>query len=235
VPWITVDGAHILIGEPGQEGTRAEQIKAALASKRGGAKVEEGKPKDKPRKLTTSEKADRLKKGKPLTGLSEKAKRAQASQAKTDGEVQTYTKANEDRLAQRLGGKSYPDNGPTDVESQIGNKTRGTELKTLVHGKNDKVTMKKDALARKYAWEKENHSKMETVILDHRDRFAGGKNAAHYSGHEIYYKRGLGSLRISSMHKVKDDAELKQLQATPYHKLPAAAQGTMVGHEKGFL
>ena len=233
MPWVTIDGAHILIGEDagdaGKSRLRADRRRDRQAAS------QTGRRKPVAHVLTASEKADRLAKGKPLTGLSDKARLAQISQTKTGKEEQDYCKPMEAKLAARLGGKAYPDNGPTDVETKYGGKTKGTELKTLVQGKNDRINMKPTALARKYEWEKANKSKMETVILDHRDRFSGGKNAALYSGHEIYYKRGLGNLRIGSMYKVKDDAELKRLQATPYKQLPKKAQGIMVGHERGWL
>jgi hypothetical protein len=180
-------------------------------------------------KMTAKEKADRIKKGKPLTGLSVKAARAQKNAVKTDKTVQDYTKANEHVFAKRMGGESFPDTEPADVHLQIGGKTHGLELKTLTHGKNDKITMSKSAIARKVAWEKVEGTMMNTVALDHRDVFAGGKNAALHSGHEIYYMRGVGSPRIKNMYKVKDEAELHKLLRTPYDKLPPAAQGPIRG------
>jgi hypothetical protein len=170
---------------------------------------------------------DREKKGKPKE-LSEKAALAQKHMSITDKRIQDYTKANENVFANRVGGKSFPDNDPIDVHvpgGGVGGKDAGIELKTLTHGKNDKITMSSSALGRKDAWEKSNKSQMHTVALDHRDRFAAGENAALHSGHEIYYKRGVGSFRIGSMHKVANEAELRTLMKTPYDKLPKAAQG----------
>jgi hypothetical protein len=184
---------------------------------------------------TEKAKLDRLKKGKPEEYKSEKARRAAENQSITDKSTQDYTKANENTFANRIGGKSFPDNDPIDIHvpgGGVGGKDAGIELKTLTHGKNDKITMSSGALERKDAWESESKTQMHTVALDHRDRFGEGKNASLYSGHEIYYKRGVGSFRISSMYKVKDEAELKLLLKTPYDKLPKAAQGPVRGVKK---
>lgn len=180
--------------------------------------------------MTAKEKADRVKKGKPLEYASEKAARAAKHQNKTDGKIQEYTKANEARFAARIGGVSFPDNEPADVEVKVARRTHGIEMKTVTHGKNDKITMKASAIARKVEWEKAHGTQMHTVTLDHRDRGIGGPGAkALHSGHEIYYKRGVGSFRIGQMHKVKDETELKKLMAMPYDKLPPAAQGPKRG------
>jgi hypothetical protein len=227
MPWVTINGEHILIGE-------GESVKEAFAKrKQQASKDKQTKGETPARKLTAKEKADRLSKGKPLTGLSEKALRAQATQNKTDAEVQQYTKANEFAFAKRLGGdaKAFDDNGPTDIEMTHGGKLHGFEVKTLTHGKNDRVNMKPDALERKFDWETANTSKMHAVILDHRDKFAEGRNADIHSGHEIYYKRGLGNLRIGAMMKVRDEDHLKELMTTPYKNLPKQAQGIIRPHE----
>jgi hypothetical protein len=178
-------------------------------------------------KIDKSKQSDRERKGKPKI-LSDKAALAQKHMSITDKTTQDYTKANEHVFASRMGGKSFPDNDPIDVSVKgggVGGKDAGIELKTLTHGKNDKITMTSGALARKEAWEKQNDSQMHTVALDHRDRFEGGKNATLHSGHEIYYKRGVGSFRIGTMYKAKDETELKTLIRTPYDRLPKAAQG----------
>jgi hypothetical protein len=180
--------------------------------------------------MTAKEKADRVAKGKPVKYASEKARRAARHQNKTDGKIQEYTKNNERVFADRMGGKSFPDNEPVDVEMKVGGKEHGIELKTITHGTNDKVTMKASAIERKVEWEKEHGTQVHTVVLDHRDKGIGGEGSkALHSGHEIYYKRGVGSFRIGTMLKVKDEAALKKLMATTYDKLPAAAQGPKRG------
>ena len=181
---------------------------------------------------TEKAKLDRLKKGKPEEYKSEKARRAAENQSLTDKSIQDYTKANEHVFANRVGGKSFPDNDPIDVHvagGGVGGTDAGIELKTLTHGKNDKITMSSAALGRKDKWEAENKSQMHTVALDHRDKTG---NASLHSGHEIYYKRGVGSFRIGSMYKCKDMAELRVLLKTPYDKLPKAAQGPIRGIKK---
>jgi hypothetical protein len=194
-------------------------------------------------KPSAKAKLDRLKKGKPAEYKSEKAKRAAANQQVTDGPVQQYTKANEANFAARLGrgAKAFPDNGPVDIELKANGKTQGIELKTLVTGKNDKLTMatkpkpyeKKSAIERKTDWQDANGTTVHSVALDHRDRaihegvHIGNKEL--HSGHEIYYKRGTGSFRIGAMHKVQDVDELHKLIAMPYDKLPKKAQGDQRG------
>ena len=165
--------------------------------------------------------SDRERKGKPAI-LSAKAQKAQAHQTKTTAVHQTYAKGNEFTFAKRMEGSAFADNGPVDVELKIGNQTHGIELKTITHGKNDKITMKGEALERKAAYKKEG-KELHTVVLDHRDRF--GETPHLHSGHEMYYKRGAGSYRLGSMHKVKNEAELKELMAMPNDQLPVAARG----------
>jgi hypothetical protein len=70
----------------------------------------------------------------------------------------------------------------------------GIEVKTLVNGKNEKITMSKDALGRKLAEQRADGIKAYTVVVDRR---AGG-----LSGRATYYYReGLGSFRLGSMTK----------------------------------
>lgn len=163
-------------------------------------------------KMTAKELADRVKKGKPPEYVSEKARRAAENQNKTDKTVQDYTKNNEHVMAKRLGGKSFPDNDPADIHVTLKDGSmRGLELKTLTHGKNDKVTMKGSALARKVGLQKETGNTMYTLVADHRDRFEGGKNKHLYSGNELYLKAGTGSFRVGTMYPVKNIAEAKRL------------------------
>jgi hypothetical protein len=178
-----------------------------------GQKKEEKKAKPAAKKSSDQPKSkeqmtDRERKGKPAV-LSEKAQRAQDNQTKTTREHQQYAKENEFKFAERLKGKAFADNGPIDVEIKLAGKTHGVELKTLTHGKNDKVTMKGEALDRKVKWEKETGGTIHTFVLDHRDKF--GETADLHSGHEIYYKRGAGSFRINAMTKVRDEKHALQL------------------------
>jgi hypothetical protein len=168
-------------------------------------------------------KASRVPEKKPLT----KAERAKAAYRPSNTQEQRYAEAQEAVLAHKLGGEQSSDNKPADVTVPTkGGGLHGVEVKTVVSAQNDKITMKKEAVDRKVAWEKEAPGRtFHTVVLDHRDRFNGGENAAFHSGHEIYYKRGVGAFRVGTMQKVKDTAELKRLMDTPFDKLPAAARG----------
>ena len=157
---------------------------------------------------------------------SAKAERAKAAYKASNADEQRYAEVQEVRLAESIGGKSLPDNEAIDVHVKGKSGEHGLELKTMVSGKNDKITMKASAVARKVAWEKEAAGRtMHTVVLDHRDKFGSGENAALHSGHEIYYKRGVGAFRIGTMHKVKDHEELLRILDMPESELPVAARG----------
>jgi Phage portal protein len=207
-------------------------------AKRQRRKAKKRKPGEKRQhKPTAKAKLDRLKKGKSVEYKSVKAQRAADHQTLTTGREQKYTKANESAMAARIGGESFADNGAVDITVKIGKQTHGIELKTLVQGKNDKVTMaakpkpyeKESAIDRKVKWQNENGTTVHTVVADHRDKFAGGENKELHSGNELYYKRGTGSFRIGAMHPVKDIGELHTLMKTPYDKLPKKAQGDQRG------
>jgi HK97 family phage portal protein len=163
----------------------------------------------------------------PEPPVSAKSERAKANYKKANKAEQDYGEGQEVHLAKSLGGKPLADNEATDVEvPKAGGKgLHGVEVKTLVSQKNDKITMKKEAIDRKVKWEKTPGNTMHTVVLDHRDKFNGGENASLHSGHEIYYRRGVGSFRVGQMYKVKDVAELKVLMDMPRNKLPKAAKG----------
>ena len=218
---------------------RQKAKKQAELANKTGAGGGGGKPSAK-REHSPSAKAalDRVKKGKPVDYKSDKARKAAESAGPTDAEVQRYTKANEFTLAKKIGGQAFPDNGPVDVTKTLDDKKHhGVELKTLIYGKNDKVTMAvkpksyedKSAIERKVDFQNEHNTTVHTVIDDHRDRFRGGENKHLYSGNALYYKRGTGSFRLGSMHPVKDHAHLVELMNTPYDKLPAKAKGDRRG------
>ncbi|GAH37146.1 unnamed protein product, partial [marine sediment metagenome] len=91
---------------------------------------------------------------------------------------------NEVRVSDALkGSKRLGDNEPMDVI--LGN--NGIEVKSIIGGKNPKITMHQDSLARKKAWAKANKSKLHTVVLQ---------------GDDVYYRKGCGSFRLSSMEKI---------------------------------
>ena len=161
--------------------------------------------------------------------------RAAAGRVATKNE-QNYAKANEFMFADKLGGSAMPDNEPVDVlyqDPKNPSVLHGIELKTIVNGQNDKITMKGDALARKAEWLKRKKpsnleeaaqgSKIDwskvkrrvihTVVLDHRHLFADGANKQYYSGHEVWYRNGVGSFRVKGMDKVQSLNELKKTLA----------------------
>jgi len=97
-------------------------------------------------------------------------------------------------LGSQLGALGIPrtgDNLPFDLYG----KGYGIECKMILRGKNEKITMSKDALGRKLAEQRAEGLKAFTVVVDRR---TGG-----LEGRATYYvKQGLGSFRLSSMTKV---------------------------------
>lgn len=195
---------------------------------------------------TPEEKAKLASKGqkKSPRQMSEKASKAKASHHMIDGKVQRYAEEhNEPRFAKAMGGVSFPDSEAVDVviADNRGVAAHGIELKTVVDNKNNKITMKRSAMERKWQWEKKNKATYHTVVLDDSAVFeAKGKveglhpkeqadkygKAHDESKRRIFYRRGVGSFRIGGMHECKDMAELKKLLAMPDDKLPEAAQRT---------
>ena len=141
-------------------------------------------------------------------------------------EKQQYAEQNEVELAKHLGGYSLEDNEPPDiiVPNKSGKGHQPIELKTMLDNDRDRITIHADSLERKQKYAADNKTTFHTVVLDHRDRFAGGVNAHQHSGHEIYYRRGLGSYKLSAMYKVKDHAELNRLIHMSNSKLPLGAR-----------
>jgi hypothetical protein len=160
---------------------------------------------------------------------SERALRAQRSYRACNAAEQRYSVAQEKVFASAIGGTHMADNQPIDVTAPRASTKglHGFEVKTLVNQKNDKITMKREAIDAKVAWSRANKGVLHTVVLDHRDRFDGGANASLHSGGEVYYSRGIGALRLSSMHKCQGMDELKSLIDLPRGKLPKAARGPL--------
>jgi hypothetical protein len=159
--------------------------------------------------------------------LSEKAQRAKESHKLVDKEIQRYSEEhNEPRLAASVGGLRLDDNEEADVVlGSVSRPTAGIELKTMVDNKYGKITMKRSAMQRKADWEKRNKADFHTVVFDDQNVFnARGAGKHDESKRVIYYRRGYGSFRVKTMHKVEGYAELKKLLAAPDHKLPEAAR-----------
>lgn len=171
---------------------------------------------------------------------SAKAARAKAAHVLVNAKIQRYAEEhNEPRFARAVGGVSFPDSEPIDVAvpGKSGRLAHGVELKTMVANSNNKITMKRDAIARKAEWERKNKAPFHTVVFDDSAVFeAHGMITDHTPGtpeyaalhdeskRRIFYRRGFGSFRVGSMHEVKDLAELQKLMNTAEDKLPPAAR-----------
>lgn len=124
-----------------------------------------------------------------------RAARARASYNPATVEKQRYAEAREKVIAKTVGGKQSGDNDAFDVT--IGG--HGIEVKTIVAGKNPKITMHPDSLARKLKIARKNKLKAWTVAVDARDR----------SKLKYYLKKGVGSFRLGGMEEISL-AELKR-------------------------
>lgn len=118
-------------------------------------------------------------------GLSEKAKRAKASHVTATREMQRAAIKNERDLAKRIKAKHLPDNEPFDVRTTA----HAFEVKTILVGKHDKITMRKECRERKIDFASKNKLKMHTVVFDNRSDV-------------VYYSKGVGSFRLGSMERL---------------------------------
>lgn len=110
----------------------------------------------------------------------------------------------------RVGGKE-----PVDEITYFGGRTQGVEVKTLTKQGNDKITMRKDAVQRKFDWSAENDgAPVHTIAIDYRDLAHPNPNT--FSGHRVYFHPGVGSFRLGSMTPVRDERHLAQLLGKRY-------------------
>ena len=93
----------------------------------------------------------------------------------------------------------------------VGKTEHGIEVKTLLDNGNDKITMHPSSRRRKEAWARKRGRRIHTVITDDRDTFEGGTHAQQYSGHRMYYRRGVGAFRLKGMTPVRDAKHLLEL------------------------
>ena len=143
----------------------------------------------------------------PGTGRSERSERALRAFKPATADHQRHAEKNELKVRDMLGGElpsAY--NAPVDVIVRIDGKLKGIEVKTLINNSNDKITVRAAALKNKQWWARSNRATIHTVVIDDRDKFGNT-----YSGHRIYYARGSGSFRLSSMTKVENAAHLREL------------------------
>jgi hypothetical protein len=125
--------------------------------------------------------------------------------------------------------KGQKDKKPFDVRVKI--KDGGShdiEVKSLLKGRKQAISVHEDALLRKVEHVKNNPGvTFHTVVSDEREGYEGGVHSENYSGHQLYYKRGSGRYSLSQMHKVSSPAELKRLLNTPDKDLPDKAKGKL--------
>ncbi len=118
-----------------------------------------------------------------------KAEIAKAAHAGGSLHEQQMAEQTEMELSHALGMPRSSDNKPFDLQS----KTVGIEVKTVVSGKNDKITMSKDAVAKKHAEVASAKLKRTyTVVVDKRSP----------DSHKFYVRAGFGSFRLGSMTEV---------------------------------
>ena len=120
--------------------------------------------------------------------VSERVERARKSQVRTGQHEQAIADRSEQVLSDAIGVPRTRDNSAFDLR----NDDVGIEVKTLVNGKNEKITMSKAALGRKIAEQRADGIKAYTVVVDRRSGGLTGK--ASY-----YIREGLGSFRLGSM------------------------------------
>lgn len=145
--------------------------------------------------------------------------------AKVGKEEHVYSAKVEQEVAQAVGGTWEEDNKPYDV--RIPNQ-HAFEVKSLLKGTKQVISVHDDALLRKVEYTAENPAETyHTIAVDERATYGGGEFAENYSGHRLYYKRGSGRYALSQMHRCKDEAELKKLVVTPDKDLPEKARGSL--------
>jgi len=143
--------------------------------------------------------ADDGKWGETGAGGKAKAPSARSQMAKktykvSSAAVQRQAESNEPRLAVTIKGKVNHDNQAFDVIQ--GN--NAIEVKTIVRGKNDKITMHPESLKRKVDFVTATKMSAHTVVFDDRNN-------------QIYYKKGLGSFRLTNMQKLNSIQDLKSI------------------------
>ena len=134
------------------------------------------------------------------SNLSERQQRALKSYKPAKKDVQDIANKSEDKLSKALGIPRTADNSAFDLR----NDDVGVEVKTMVTGTNDKITMSKAALGRKLGEAKDDDLTTFTVVADMR-----GRGSAKY-----YVSEKLGSLRLGSMKPVTLP-QLRQMVRNP--------------------
>lgn len=172
-----------------------------------------------------------------------RAARAKLTEKRQTGDVQRYAEAQEEKVVKALGGRQGTDNGALDTVRHSGGKEQGMEVKCCVNkdspnkiGKKAQMKCEKDQKARKEQWASEKEGReLHTIYFDHRDRavnletgeFIGAAHA--FSGHEIYYRRGVGPYTMGGMHPANSWAEVDRLMNMPADQLPPKARAKQRG------
>lgn len=138
-------------------------------------------------------------------------------------------------VARMVGGKTEKqvhmpgqqlDKKPFDVRARKAGVTHDVEVKTLMEGQKQSLSVHDDALLRKVRHVEANPSNVfHTVAVDERATWDGGAHSDNYSGHRIYYKRGSDRYALSKMHRVSSAAELNRLLRMSDDELPEKAKG----------
>jgi hypothetical protein len=173
--------------------------------------------------------------GKRRAATAKKSRAAAAAKPDSlDAVRRKYADDQERDVARGVGGVRLDDYEPHDV---IAPKGRGKgdhaiEVKSLIYGKKEQLSVHENALLRKVEDVGANPDRTyHTIVLDKRNVAEGGAHEGNYSGHDLYYRRASGPYTVATMHKVKDMAELRQLLDAPNESLPAAARGEFpAGH-----
>ncbi len=207
----------------GQVSDKAKELAAGVTWKHGGEKSESSAA-----KAPQSDKADIQQSKDTSEAKSDRVQRAKDSHHLTERKIQQYAEEhNEPAFAKSIGGAAFRDNEAVDIvlADDTGHVAHGIELKTVISNKANKITMKREALARKRSWERKNKATIHTVVLDDTLVFNAKGNGKHdLTQRKIYYRRGYGSFRLGSMYQVKDLDELKSLLTIPKRSLPKGAK-----------
>ena len=127
-------------------------------------------------------------------GRSEKAKRALKSHKPATAKVQKIADNMEIQVNKALGGDRTDDNEAFDI-------IKGhdyIEVKTIVRGKNDKITMHPESLERKLSYTRHHGGRAHTIVVD-----------ARRASNNVYYSEGVGSFRLTSMIKLPNLKSLR--------------------------
>ena len=141
--------------------------------------------------------------------LAPRAERARKSYNPCTKEKQRESDAYEASVSRKLRAKRTGNNAPMDMTIDG---VHGIELKVLHDCKDGRVNMRRDSRRRKESWKRQEKGRtLHTVLIDNRDKFEDGKHAHNFSGHHIYYSKGVGAFKLTTMTKVESFAELKRI------------------------